>query len=326
MNIGEIKVMPLAAESMGVRSLCTKITTPDITLILDPSAALAMRHRLEPHPVEYTTLLELLERIFVEARKADILSISHYHYDHVRPGFTNFRYNLSSQEELQRMFDGKLVFAKDNRENINASQRRRGFYFQKSIENIAEEIRWADGNTYTIGATTIQYSPPIPHGEHNSPMGYVIATTIIHDGRKVMFAPDVQGPIVQGTLNYIIDSQAELVIVGGPPIYLKKFGPKLQMNAQKSLVKLASMIPILVVDHHLLRTQDWINWLKPVLEEAGDSNNLVKTMAGLAGCPIRLLEATRQQLYSKFPPSEDFMNWISATNEYKEQNMPPLNR
>ncbi|MFW9933032.1 MAG: hypothetical protein ACFFDR_10285, partial [Candidatus Thorarchaeota archaeon] len=94
MKIGDIDVIPLAAESLGVRSLCTKIKTPDLSILLDPSAALAFRPPHEPHPKEYLALQEAHIRIEEAAKDCDILTISHYHFDHVRPGATNQRYNL----------------------------------------------------------------------------------------------------------------------------------------------------------------------------------------------------------------------------------------
>ncbi|MHA1939933.1 MAG: hypothetical protein ACW97O_17140 [Candidatus Thorarchaeota archaeon] len=70
MQIGEIEVVPLAAESLGVRSFCTLVKTPDLRLVLDPSAALAMRERLEPHPFEYQTLIKSLDRFPLQSEFA----------------------------------------------------------------------------------------------------------------------------------------------------------------------------------------------------------------------------------------------------------------
>ena len=38
---------------------------------------------------------------------------------------------------------------------------------------------------------------------------------------KVVFAPDVQGPISDQTFRTIIDQEPDLLILGGPPSYLK---------------------------------------------------------------------------------------------------------
>ncbi|MFW9799938.1 MAG: hypothetical protein ACFFD9_05850, partial [Candidatus Thorarchaeota archaeon] len=294
MRIGKIEAVPIAAETLGVRSLCTKVSTPDITILLDPSAALAMRGGLEPHPQEYRLLMKSLERILTEARTSDVLSVSHYHYDHVRPGFTDFRYNLSSREELQRIFEGKVVFAKDNREHVNASQRKRGFYFERDVNGVAEEIQWSDGKAYSFGETKVRYSHPLPHGPVETNLGYIIATTIEHLDTRVLFAPDVQGPLVEDTLEYILSQEPEVAIVGGPPIYLNRFSDSQKKSALSSLKLLASRVPLLIVDHHLMRSNEWDTWLNPVMAEASKAGNDVKTMAEMAGLEIACLEAKRK--------------------------------
>ncbi|MFQ5831778.1 MAG: hypothetical protein ACE5H4_03660 [Candidatus Thorarchaeota archaeon] len=326
MRIGEIDVVPIAAESIGVRSLCTKVSTPDITIMLDPSAALAMRGGLEPHPQEYRALMKSLERIFVEARNSDILSVSHYHYDHVRPGFTDFRYNLSSREELQRIFEDKLVFAKDNREHVNASQRKRGFYFERDTKGVVEEIRWSDGKAYSFGETNVLHSHPLPHGPVDTSLGYVIATTIEHSDTRILFAPDVQGPLVKDTLEYMLSQNSDVAIVGGPPMYLNRFRKSQKQSALSSLKLLASRVSLLIVDHHLMRSDNWEAWLYPVMAEASKTGNELKTMAEIAGVEVSCLEAKRKELYSMHPPGAEFMNWVKATDEYKSGNLPPMDR
>ncbi|MFX1262209.1 MAG: hypothetical protein ACFFAZ_08990 [Promethearchaeota archaeon] len=324
MRTGEIEVVPLAAESLGVRSFCTLVKTPDISMALDPSAALAMRERLEPHPIEYQTLIKSLERIFVESRKADVLSISHYHYDHVRPGFTDFRYNLSSREELRRLFDGKVILAKDNRDNINPSQRRRGFYFEKDVQPISERLNWSDGRTFEFGATKVVCSKPLSHGPYDTRLGYVIATSIEHEGHSVTFAPDLQGPVVQEDLKYILSTSPDILLVGGPPIYLRKFEEHHRQSAFLSLTSLATRIPLVVVDHHLMRSKKWSSWLHPIKEVAESAGNHIVSVAESLAIENRCLESTRPSLYSEYPPSPEFMHWTEASDDYKKSNIPPL--
>ncbi|MHA2024418.1 MAG: MBL fold metallo-hydrolase [Candidatus Thorarchaeota archaeon] len=324
MNIGDIKVNPLAAESMGTRSLCTEIITPDIHLLLDPSAALAKRNNLEPHPLEYLALKNQLTTIRTSAKASDALSISHYHFDHIRPGFVNNLYNLSTRDERRELFEDKLVFAKDNRENINPSQRRRGFYFEKDVKDVVKKIEWSDNRIFTFGETKLTFSHPLPHGSANTYLGYIVATTIEYSEKRVLFAPDVQGPLEQDSLHYILSMNPDLAILGGPPVYLTKFTKSEKERALFSLVSLASEIPILVIDHHLLRYQKWKEWIEPVHNASERVGNQVLTMATLGGCEITTYEADRQDLYHRKPPSEEFMNWTRATEEYKVKHPPPL--
>ena len=324
MKIGSIEVIPIAAESIGVRSLCSKVKTPDVTIVLDPSAALAKRYGLEPHPFEYQKLLEVLDTIFVESRQAEILSISHYHYDHVRPGFTNYRYNFSSREELQRLFESKLVLAKDYRENINPSQRRRGHYFKKDVSKVVKKIEWADNQFFSFGDTSVKYSQPLPHGPANTRMGYVLATVIEHEKTRIVFAPDVQGPVVSTSLDFLLSTDADLLIVGGPPIYLSQWEQSNSDKALQALSKLALSTHFLVVDHHLMRSNEWRYWIQPIQKTSSERGNKVLTMAELGNRKIRCMEAERPELYSSAPPCEEFMNWTKASDEYKMQHMPPI--
>lgn len=324
MHLNDIEVIPIAAESLGVRSLCTMVKTPDVSILLDPSAALAKRYGLEPHPMEYQELVRTLEIIRSYAKDADILSISHYHYDHIRPGFENYLYNICTQSERKEMFTGKTVYAKDNRENINNSQRRRGYYFMKDVKSVIKEIHWVDGRSFEIGTTRITYSQPLFHGSNNSPLGFVLATTIEHSGKRFLFAPDIQGPTSKETLAYILSTEPDLAIIGGPPLYLSQFTADEVNSSFYSLSLLAASIPILVVDHHNMRGGDWDTWINPVRKSSIESKHQLLSMAELAGKKDQCLESLRKQLYQDYPPSEEFLNWVDASEEYKVQNMPPI--
>ena len=51
--LSKIKVTPLAAESFGVRSMCTLVETPDVAVLLDAGVSLCpYRFSLPPHPIE----------------------------------------------------------------------------------------------------------------------------------------------------------------------------------------------------------------------------------------------------------------------------------
>jgi hypothetical protein len=324
MQLGEIEIVPLGAESLGVRSLCTMVKTPDVTMVLDPSAALAKRYRLEPHPLEYQKLMRVLKRIRTATEDADVLSISHYHFDHVRPGFRNCLYNLSSREERKEMFQGKKVLAKDNRDNINASQRRRAYYFKKDVGDVVEQIDWADSRTFAYGETSLTFSDPLPHGKDGTFLGFVLSLTVRHENSTFLFAPDVQGPTSRSSLDYFIGQDIDLAIVGGPPTYLSKFTETEESSALYSLTRLAMSVPLLVVDHHNMRDLNWESWIRPIRNAAERHGNSLLTMAEGLGEQVEALEAERQQLYQDNPPSEEFLAWCDATTEFKMENLPPL--
>jgi len=324
MHLDDIEIIPIAAESLGVRSLCTLVRTPDVSILFDPSAALAKRYSLDPHPLEYQELIRTLKSVRHHAEESDILSISHYHYDHIRPGFENYLYNICTRDERKEMFTGKIVYAKDNRENINNSQRRRGYYFMKDVKSVIKEIQWADGRSFQAGDTHIIYSPPLPHGSNDSPLGFVIATTVEYAGKRFLFAPDIQGPTSKETLAYILSAEPDIAIIGGPPLYLSQFSASEANSAFYSLSLLATSIPVLVVDHHNMRGGEWDLWIKPVRKTSIELGHKLISMAEFAEKKEQCLELHRKQLYQDHPPSEEFQNWTHASEEYKVQNMPPI--
>ncbi|MBN2228265.1 MAG: hypothetical protein JW779_01655 [Candidatus Thorarchaeota archaeon] len=323
MKLGNIVITPIAAESMGVRSMCTRIDTPDVSILLDPSAALAFRPPYEPHPHEYLALRQSLVRIEEAVKQCHLLSISHYHFDHVRPGAFNQRYNLSTREDRIQTYAGKRLLVKDGRSHINASQRRRAYYFEKDLKDKAD-IEIADDKEFIIGNSTITFSPPLPHGPDESPLGFVLATSISYAEDNVVFAPDVQGPASKRSLAYLDSLQADVMILGGPPIYLQGYSDGENKQSYASIAHLAKSVPYLFVDHHLLRTLEWEEWIGPIAHQSERNGHELGTMAGLAGIELDLLEAQRGRLYEDFPPSTAFLDWLNSTDEYKYKTPPPI--
>src|SRR5213083_3408088 len=76
-----MKITPLAADSLGARSMATLVETPDVTVLIDPSVRLApYRYDLPPHELEEDRMRALWRGIRDASKKADILTVSHYHY------------------------------------------------------------------------------------------------------------------------------------------------------------------------------------------------------------------------------------------------------
>ena len=182
-----IKVTPLAAESLGVRSLCTLIETPDTRILIDPSASLGPRYSLIPHPREYDRLRRVTEDIIFKSLEVDLIILSHYHYDHVKPFFTNYSFNWSNKEIARKIIENKTVLAKDFRSHINPNQRRRGYFFNKFASGHAKEIHYMDNQSYSLNKTTIEFSPPFPHGEKDTPLGYVIGCNTVIGTQRFQF-------------------------------------------------------------------------------------------------------------------------------------------
>lgn len=320
-----IRVTPLAAESFGVRSMCTHIETPDIRILVDPGVSLGMRFSLLPHPREYRALRECRDRLADNAERADVVTISHYHFDHYTPSYTDYVWHWSSLEVARQIYRDKLVLAKGIRDSINTSQRRRGWMLRKTVERDMKELVVADGKDFSFGGTRLSFSRPVFHGEKGTELGWVLMLTVAWGDEEVLYAPDVQGPMVPETLNLMMKGSPKLVIVGGPPLYLSGFRVDERVIAQgmESLVRLAQRIPVMILEHHLLRDENWLNFSRPVFEAAEGAGHRVVTAAEFMGEPNRLLEFRRRVLYEVEPPSEEFMRWTRLPRMRQVETMPP---
>ncbi len=323
----KINVLPLAFESLGVRSMCTYVETPDVKILLDAGVSLGpRRYGFSPHPREYEALQKRRETMLNVAEKVDVVTVSHYHFDHQTPSYTDYAYNWSSAEIANKIYSGKLVFIKSYRSYINFSQRRRGWIFAKTSGKKAERLENADGRSFKFGDTTIKFSLPVIHGEENSDLGWVIMTTIEYDGdERVLFASDVQGPMHDKTLDLILAERPYLIIIGGPPLYLA--GMVRQENIEKAfknLERIVEEIPITILDHHLLRDEGWRTRAKPVFDAASRVGHRIVTAAEFISEENRFLESQRNKLFEDEPPSQEFVKWTKIPVLKRKLTPPPI--
>jgi predicted metallo-beta-lactamase superfamily hydrolase len=304
---GGLRLLPLAYESLGVRGMATLVETDDIKLIIDPGSALGPRFRLNPHEREYEALSRTRRAILDAASDADVLTISHYHFDHYLPNFENWMWIWSSPELARELYSNKLILAKDISADINPSQRKRGYMFKKLNLETAKDIQIADGRSFKFGDTVLEFSKPVYHGPVGSRLGFVLMLTVYTAGSRILHAPDVQGPMYDEALQLILVKKPDAVLMGGPPLYL---GFKLEKEelatAQRNLMILARHVPVLVVDHHLLRSLDYPQYLEPVIRAAEERGNRVVTAAELLGREPELLEARRRELHAQEPMEREW--------------------
>ena len=324
--MNHIHVTPLAFESLGVRSMCTFVETPDVKILIDPGVALGPRFRLLPHPEEYEALRNSRVTIRKHARLANVLTVSHYHHDHFTPNFTDTAWLGSSLREARDIYQGKTMLVKDARSSTNASQRRRGWIFQSFCRKIEADTVVADGRSFEYGKTRVRFSPALPHGEDATELGSVLATVIESCSDKFIHASDIQGPISETALQFILGERPSAVIVGGPPTYLA--GVKASENSirrgMSNLAIIAKRVPLVVVDHHLLRAQDSLQELSVISAEVKPLGGSIMTAAEYVGELPRLLEANRRTLYEKSPPSRQFIRWTKMNKEKQRLVKPPL--
>ena len=278
-----MNIIPIASDSLGVRSMATYVETKDCKIVIDPSAALGpKRYGLPPTKEEQDALFKTKLKIAELAEQSKILIISHYHYDHYDPN--------------EVFYKGKKVFAKDIAKDINKSQKQRGTDFKNTVENICD-LEYCDNSMHQIGNTTITFSPPFFHGPENVRLGYVIMTIIDDGEKKILHSSDVQGPVTTIAKDYILDQKPDLLIMDGPPtIFLGwKFSKQSLQDASDNLVEIIKTLGCQVIlDHHLLRD---LKYLDVFSEPYNVGKEKVKTFAEYLGEENNTLEAHRKELW-----------------------------
>jgi predicted metallo-beta-lactamase superfamily hydrolase len=323
----KIKVTPLASESFGVRSMCTLVETPNVSVLLDAGVSLCpYRFSLPPHPLEFQTIAKLRQKIAEAADKASVVTISHYHFDHHTPSYEDWVVNWTEDgETAKQIYQGKTVLIKNPKEKINASQRQRAWMFQKTGGKYAKSLETADGKTFTFGATKLRFSEAVAHGSEGSMLGWVIMATVEHGDERFMFAPDVQGPMSNHTTELILQEQPSAIMLGGPPFYLAGFrvDPSQLEQGIRNLERIVQAVPLVILEHHALRDEGWQQKINDIYQQASKVGHCINTAAEYAGAENVFLESKRKQLFRDHPPSAEFKLWMKTLNNKKIAN-PPL--
>ncbi len=284
-SIGKVKVYPVAYDSFGVRSMATFIETPDLTIFIDPSAALGPnRWGLPPSRFEEEALRLALEKVRELVPSSDIIVITHYHFDHYSP-------------ELTQLYKGRRILLKHPSEKINRSQFERARQFLTVIA--PDEVIYADSRRFKFGSTEIVFSEPLPHGI-GPKLGYVLQVGVRHCDDRVVHSSDVQGFVLEEHLNFSLEFKPQLLLADGPPTYLigTKFPKRYMESFKKAILKLMKVgVKLIVLDHHLMRDKNWCNKLEDLLREAELRGIKLLTASKLIGRPNLLLEAYRRDIY-----------------------------
>jgi hypothetical protein len=278
-----VRVIPLAAESLGVRSMATYVEAADLGILIDPGATLApTRWGLPPAEQEWEALRRANDRISAYAARARLIFVSHYHEDH-------FRSDPMS-------YVGRTVLAKDPRRMIAGAQARRGQALWKALEGQAT-VESADGWRRRDGAVELAVSPPLPHGVDGTAFSHIVALVVsdVAQRERFVFASDVQGPLSAVAAAWLIQQRPTLLYLSGPPSYVERDLPA--GAVQRGIDNLRRVLDAtgcrVIMDHHALRD--------PAFAARFDalwSTGRVVTAAAHLGVETTPLEARRRALWS----------------------------
>ncbi len=292
-----MNIIPIAADSLGTRSMATFVETVDCRIFIDPAVSLApRRYGLPPHPIEYKMMKEHWENIKKYVLKADVLIVTHYHYDHHDPNFPG-------------LYEGKKVLIKHPKENINRSQLGRAAFFLKQIEGMPEKLEFVDGKEFSFGNTNIRFSNAVFHGTGKL-LGYVVEVCIRKGKESFVFTSDVEGPNTKEQTEFIIQENPNIVYLDGPLSYMLgyRYSHESLALAVENMQRILNETDVekLIIDHHLLRDMNWRERIAAVFE----TGKKVTTAAGFLGVENELLEAKRRELFKEHPASRSISGQV----------------
>ncbi len=343
-ELGEIRVHLIWFDSLGAKSSSVLLETPEVRILLDPGAA-EMQPSYPLLPAQKKALREeALEAIKKAARGAEVVFISHYHYDH-----------HTLPQEAPEIYCDKVLWIKDPNRWINRSQWNRSRLFAEQLLEVLEgkkleyaspeeehfedplkqlplasakdfrdyqqrkkellkkgrawlrdlmalwrrepwvpqltlgskEILFADGRSFHLGETSIRITPPLFHGAEYDRVGWVVGLVLERRGKKVVYAPDLQGPIIEDYAQWLIRENPDLLILDGPPTYLLGYMLNL-INLGRVIENISSILRntetrIIIYDHHLLREARYREHLARAYQVAKDEGKDLLTAAEWLG-------------------------------------------
>lgn len=287
-----MNIIPLAAESLGVRSAAFFIETAGVSVLIDPGVSLApMRFGLPPHPLEVKAMNESWRVIKEYAARADILIMTHYHFDHFDP-----------TEPL--VLNGKVLLMKHPDENINAKQRERARDLIRNFRTLPRRVEFVDNSRFDFGGTTIRFSPAVPHGP-STKGGWVVEVSVQEGESRFLHTSDIQGASLPQHMQFILSENPDVLYLDGPLTYRIGRGFSLD-DLRASISNICTVIETtrirtLIIDHHLLRDPNWKEEMIEVFERAEKAGKKVVTAAGFLGKEDEILEAHRRQLFAWHP-------------------------
>jgi predicted metallo-beta-lactamase superfamily hydrolase len=284
-----MKIVPLAFDSLGTRSMATYVETKGLKLVIDPAVSIAPnRFGLMPHKTEIARMEKQWAEIKKMVKKSSVLIITHYHYDHYNP-------------EEPEIYKGKTVLLKNPLDNVNDSQAERAREFIPKIKGIVKEIRYADGTEQRFGETRIVFSQPVFHGIDGR-LGYVLEVLVDDGKERFLHTSDVEGPPLQDQVDFIMKHKPATIFLDGPLSYmLYKFGNRALESSFQNMKRIIEEAGTknLVVDHHFLRDPQYHERIESVVEFGKEHGCRVCTAAEFAGKKVEPLEMKRRELYGK---------------------------
>ena len=278
-----MRVLPLAAESLGVRSMATYVEAGQTRILLDPGATLApSRYNLPPSEEEWEALRRANDRISGYAARAEVVFVSHYHEDHFRSDPATYA--------------GRTVLVKDPRRMVAGLQAKRAADLWTALGPVAR-VESADGCRRRTPDLELRVSSPLPHGLEATTLGSLVVMTLVDpaEHERFVFASDVQGPLSAVATAYIVQERPTLLYLSGPPSYIEReLGVAVIDRGIDNLLRIVETTGSRVImDHHALRDARFAERFARLWETGS-----VVTAAGYLGLAEAPLESRRHRAWA----------------------------
>jgi uncharacterized protein len=283
-----MQVIPLAADSMGVRSMATYVETADAGFLIDPGAVLAeRRHGLPPHPLETDRLRKSVERISLFAKSARFIVVTQWDPEHVR---------FESPEWMR----GRRLLVKNPNLCVSPERRTQAFEFLKSVRNLCEGVVFADGAAFACGATRIAFSDFTP-ARPGDPREASVALAVAEGDECLAFSSDTRGFYPDPTALFLASAKPTVLYLDGPEtdpadrtVHRPASAPLIR-RMRRLIAECGA--PRVLADHHLVRDPEWRRKAEPLFQAAHERGVVLQTAAEYRGEENLELESRRRTLY-----------------------------
>lgn len=151
-----MEIEPIWFDSMGAKSVSTRVIVGDSSILIDPGAAAMQPSYPLPDSQKIKYRNEARRKIQKKGENSNHIVISHYHYDHcLLPDFSIF--------DFKSLFDESELWIKDPNHWINYSQWERSREFIKSL---CKEFEGEKFSETVIKPQKKKFEDPVPELKH----------------------------------------------------------------------------------------------------------------------------------------------------------------
>jgi len=265
--------------------MATLVETSWGRILIDPGVALApKRAGLKPHADELAAAIAVQRRLRNELSSCSHVVISHFHGDH-HPMVEAVDGQLDAANVMVSLRESQ-VFA-IGKATLSRNQSHRRFLLQQAL---GRKIAPAEGTS----TESLLFSSPLPHGTPETHSGSVMMCRVQDGEETFVHASDIQF-LDDQAIEQILDWHPDILFASGPPIYLLGQRTDTLELAHKRIVRVATRVGRLVLDHHLMRSAAGADWLDQ-LTRAHDN---ISSAAEFENRPRNLLEDRRRRLWGR---------------------------